>query len=183
MAELVLVTGGSRSGKSDYARHMAEALPGPRAFIATCPVVDEEMSERIRKHREARSSADWHTIEEPLHIASSLTNVGAFQVFLVDCLTLWVNNLMFQASQARETFTEEDMAVRCDEVLQACSPLQGTVFLVTNEVGSGIVPENEMSRRYRDLVGRCNHIMAHAADRVFLVCCGLPLSLKEKRIR
>jgi adenosylcobinamide kinase/adenosylcobinamide-phosphate guanylyltransferase len=162
---------------------LAEALTGPRAFIATCPVVDQEMSERIRKHQEARSSADWHTIEEPLHIARSLKDSSSFRVFLVDCLTLWINNLMYEASQNGETFTEEHIAVRCDEVLKACSSLEGTVFLVTNEVGSGIVPENELSRRYRDLVGRCNHIVADAADRVVLVCCGLPLTLKEKRIR
>ena len=183
MAELILVTGGSRSGKSDHALHMAEALPGPRAFVATCPVVDAEMQERIRKHQQARSSTEWHTIEESLHIANALQDNTKFRVFLVDCLTLWINNLMFQASQDGAVFTEEHMALRCDEVLRACATIKGTVFLVTNEVGSGIVPENEVSRRYRDAVGRCNHIMAEAADRVMLVCCGLPLVLKENNAK
>jgi len=180
---LILVTGGSRSGKSDYALHMAEALPGPRAFVATCPVVDEEMTERVRKHQQARSTAEWHTIEEPLNIADVLKDDTGFRVFLVDCLTLWINNLMFHASQTGDPFSEEHMALRCEGFLRSCSSVPGTIFLVTNEVGSGIVPENEVSRRYRDLVGRCNHNMADAADRVVLVCCGLPLILKERRIR
>ncbi len=183
MAELILVTGGSRSGKSDYARQMAEALSGPRAFIATCPAVDDEMRERIRKHQLARSEAEWHTIEEPLHIAEAVQADPMFRVFLVDCLTLWINNLMFQALEGGVVFSEDHMMVRCEEVLRACARTAGTVFLVTNEVGSGIVPENELSRRYRDLVGRCNQIMAKAADRVVLVCCGLPLVLKEKHGR
>jgi adenosylcobinamide kinase / adenosylcobinamide-phosphate guanylyltransferase len=179
---LILVTGGSRSGKSDYALHMAEALPGPRAFVATCPVVDEEMSERVRKHQQARSVTEWHTIEEPLHIADVLKDDASFRVFLVDCLTLWINNLMFHASRAGEPFSEQNMALQCEGLLRSCSSIAGTVFLVTNEIGSGIVPGNALSRRYRDLVGRCNHIIADAADRVVLVCCGLPLILKERRI-
>ena len=94
MGDVVLVTGGSRSGKSDYARRLAESLAGPRVFIATCPPVDEEIEERIRRHQESRRAAGWHTIEEQVALADILRGAGRYRVVLVDCLTLWINNLM-----------------------------------------------------------------------------------------
>jgi adenosylcobinamide kinase / adenosylcobinamide-phosphate guanylyltransferase len=180
MSRLILITGGSRSGKSEYARQMAEAMAGPPVFIATCPAVDAEMTERIRKHQERRRDRGWQTIEEPLDLLGALRQSANFRVLLVDCLTLWVNNLMHKAQQAGETITEEDVAQKCREVLQVCSDLDATVIFVTNEVGMGIVPANALSRFYRDLVGRCNQTVAEAADEVTLVCCGLPLHLKKR---
>ena len=180
MSRLILITGGSRSGKSEYARHMAEALAGTRVFIATCPALDAEMTERIRKHQEKRRERGWQTVEEPLDLAGALRQSACFSVLLVDCLTLWVNNLLHDAHQAGKTITEEDMAQKCREVVQVCPDLDATVIFVTNEVGMGIVPSNTLSRLYRDLVGRCNQTMAEAADEVTLVCCGLPLHLKKE---
>jgi adenosylcobinamide kinase/adenosylcobinamide-phosphate guanylyltransferase len=178
MAKVILVTGGSRSGKSAYAQKLAEEIDGPRAFLATCPVVDDEMAERIRKHQNARGEADWHTIEESTDLAGALRNATDCGVILVDCLTLWINNLMYERSRKHWEVTEEDIEVICADVLDACSELSGTVIFVTNEVGMGIVPGDPLSRRYRDLVGKCNQIIAAAADGVILVTCGIPLTLK-----
>ena len=179
MARLHLITGGSRSGKSGYAQAMAESLPGPRAFVATCPVVDEEMRQRILKHQLARSAAQWRTIEEPLDLVRVIRDTAATPVLLVDCLTLWINNLMYDAEQhSRPPVAEEQVAARCREILAACASRGGDIILVTNEVGLGIVPENPLARRYRDLVGRCNQTLAAGADIVTLVTCGIPLHLK-----
>ena len=99
MSKIILITGGSRSGKSAFAQRLAEALPGPRAFVATCPVIDPEMNDRIRRHQEARSLAEWQTFEEPLDLAAACRGAAALPVILVDCLTLWVNNVMYAAAQ------------------------------------------------------------------------------------
>lgn len=179
MGRIILVTGGSRSGKSTYAQHLAESLPGPRAFVATCPVIDNEMDERIRKHRAARADHDWDTIEETLSLADALTAEPRYGVYLVDCLTLWINNLMYAAELAGGTVTEDGIAEVSQDLTETCRQIDGTVILVTNEVGMGIVPDNALSRRYRDLVGRCNQTIAAEADEVVLVTCGIPLVLKS----
>jgi adenosylcobinamide kinase/adenosylcobinamide-phosphate guanylyltransferase len=179
VARIILITGGTRSGKSEHARKAAEALPGPRAFVATCRATDEEMSQRIKKHQQERLKTDWHTIEAPLELADTLRKAQSFEVLLVDCLTLWISNLMYEAREQEGGLTEEHIAGKAAELLKVCSARQGAVIFVTNEVGSGIVPENSVARLYRDLVGRCNQIIAEGADEVTLVTCGLPLNLKR----
>ncbi len=178
MGRLILVTGGARSGKSDYALQLAQSLPGPRCFIATCPVVDSEIDERIARHREEREGAEWQTVEEQTDIAAVLRSHHDYPVCLIDCLTLWVNNLMYRVEQSSEVFTDAEMRQQCDILTEAASIHQGTVICVTNEVGMGIVPDNAAARVYRDLVGRCNRMMAAAASEVVLVSCGIPLHLK-----
>jgi len=178
MARIVLITGGSRSGKSAYAQEMAERLPGARAIVATCPVLDDEMAERIRKHKEARDAAQWTTIEEPCDLAGVIRNAASFDVLLVDCVTLWVNNLMYEEERGGRLLTEEDAAQQCEDVLAAAHEFDGTAIFVTNEVTMGIIPDNPSARRYRDLVGRCNQILAQAADEVVLMVCGLPVTVK-----
>lgn len=180
MGYLILVTGGSRSGKSDYARLLAESLPGPRVFVATCPVVDEETAERIRRHQEERAETQWDTVEEALHPAMTIRNSLDYNVILVDCLTLWINNILYHAHQSGTTVTEDGITARAVELIEACAAAQGTVIMVTNEVGCGIVPEDKVSRLYRDLVGRSNRLIAQHADEVTLVSCGLPLDLKKR---
>ena len=181
MAEIILITGGSRSGKSSYAQKLAEAVPGPRAYIATCPVVDPEMARRVEKHRESRKASEWETIEETVDLAGAIRRSMAYRVLLVDCLTLWVNNLLYDAEGRGEVFTEEATAVRCREVIDACGAFPGTVIFVTNELGMGIVPDSETVRRFRDCAGRCNQMFAAAAGTVALVVSGLPLQLKSER--
>lgn len=178
MARIVLVTGGSRSGKSDFAQKRAEALEGPRAYIATCPVTDAEMEERIDRHRRKRREKGWETIEETIDLAGAIARAGAYRVLLVDCLTLWANNLLYGAQLKGKRFTEEAMAGSCREVIRACGAHPGEVIFVTNELGMGIVPENETARRFRDIAGRCNQEIAASAERVTLVVSGIPLHLK-----
>ena len=183
MAHIILVTGGSRSGKSAHALDIAQRLGGPRAFIATCPALDDEMRARIRMHRKARQqlarakSAD--DSRRPTTSPAALARTAHCRVVLVDCLTLWVNNLLYHAEQAGRAMEESDIQKHCEAVLSACAPLAGTVLFVTNEVGWGIIPENASARRFRDLSGRCNTVMAAGADEVVLVVCGLPIHLKK----
>ena len=180
MGKIILVTGGSRSGKSDYARLRAEAMPGLRAFVATCPKVDDEMAERIRRHQREREASRWHTIEETTNLPALIRENDRFRVILVDCLTLWVNNLMYAAEQAGRQLSEDEFSLLCGDFLEACGRSDATVLLVTNEVGMGIVPSDPISRRYRDLVGRCNQMVAQAAAEVILVVCGIPIVVKTK---
>lgn len=175
MKSLVLVTGGARSGKSDYALARAEELSGPHFFLATCPAIDSEMDDRIARHQADRESGLWQTIEEEVELAEAIYSLDIGSVCLVDCLTLWVNNLMYRAEKAKITFAEDEMKERCEALLRAAADYQGTLICVTNGVGLGVVPDNASARLYRDMVGRCNRMVAAAADEVILVSCGLPL--------
>jgi adenosylcobinamide kinase / adenosylcobinamide-phosphate guanylyltransferase len=182
MAKIVLVTGGSRSGKSAFAQKLAESSPGPRAFIATCPVLDDEMRERIRKHQEARRGRGWDTIEEPLDIRGAITKAHQYSTLIVDCLTLWINNLLFEAEKSGRSISETDIALDCQALITACEQHPGIIICVTNEVGMGIIPENPLARHYRDLAGRCNQIIAEASARVVLLVSGQPIEIKRERL-
>jgi adenosylcobinamide kinase/adenosylcobinamide-phosphate guanylyltransferase len=178
MSRMILITGGARSGKSSYAQNLAEALPGPRAFVATCPATDAEMALRIDKHRQARSGQDWRTWEEPVDLPGALAQATDCPTVLVDCLTLWINNLMYQ----EQTNSEEEVQLRCQALIRAVRRHPGTIIFVSGEVGLGIVPENREARLFRDLLGRCNQLLAADADQVTLVACGLPLHLKQEAL-
>jgi adenosylcobinamide kinase/adenosylcobinamide-phosphate guanylyltransferase len=182
VARIILITGGSRSGKSTYAQRIAESISGIRVYIATCPYIDEEMEKRIRKHREARQASVWQTIEEKTDLTGALRRSKESQVILVDCLTLWVNNLMYEAEQRGERLSEEVINTLSKEVVGVCSDLPGTVIFVTNEVGLGIIPDNPASRLFRDIAGRCNQIMASHADSVIFMISGLPMIIKGVKI-
>jgi len=177
MAEIILVTGGCRSGKSSYAQKIAESVPGFKTYIATCPCLDEEMAERIRKHKEARNSS-WITVEETLDLAGALSLSAASPAILVDCLTLWINNLLYEAQVQGRAFHEEDMVRHCRNVLDICLPISGKVIFVTNEIGMGIVPADPLSRRFRDLAGCCNRNIAERADTVIIMISGIPHIIK-----
>ncbi len=179
MARIVLVTGGTRSGKSSYAQDRAEALPGRRCFLATCQVSDEEMKQRVAKHQAQRDHENWDTIEEPLDIGSCVEKENQYDVFLIDCLTLWIANVMDDRKKNGKDNSESAFSAAVRNLLRQLQHADATVFVVTNEVGLGIVPENSAARRFRDLVGLCNQIIASQADEVVLLCCGLPLYLKN----
>ncbi|NTV14685.1 MAG: bifunctional adenosylcobinamide kinase/adenosylcobinamide-phosphate guanylyltransferase [Desulfobulbaceae bacterium] len=180
MAQIILITGGARSGKSRHAQALAETYPGQRLFLATSPVIDGEMRSRIERHQADRQGREWCTVEEELCPGAVLAAYPEAEVVLLDCLTLWVSNLLF-AAPAPEYYSEAMVAELAGELAAAARQRQGVVLLVTNEVGLGIVPENPLARRYRDLVGRCNQTIAAAADRVDLVTCGIPLTIKGER--
>jgi len=179
VAKIILITGGARSGKSSYAQKLAEERKAKRLFVATCPLTDAEMVQRIERHRDDRQDRGWETIEETVDLESVLNGNQEYNVVLIDCLTLWINNLLF--ADAGNSLDEEDVAARARRVLEECAVRNGVVIMVTNEVGLGIVPENILARRYRDLVGRCNQEIGALADKVILVTCGIPITVKEKR--
>ena len=179
MASLILITGGARSGKSGYALDRAERCGGKRTFIATSPVTDPEMAERIGHHQEERRGRGWRLIEEQTDLPRAIAGAGP-GVILIDCLTLWVNNLLYRAERQGEALTDTAMNAHCDQLLAACQQRGGTVFFVTNEVGMGIVPDNALARHYRDLIGRANRLLATAANEVVFVCCGIPMFIKQE---
>jgi adenosylcobinamide kinase/adenosylcobinamide-phosphate guanylyltransferase len=162
-----LVIGGARSGKSRYAEQLVMSLPPPWTYVATAEKSDDEMAARIAEHRERRG-ARWQTVEAPLDLAGQL-EARPEAAALVDCLTLWLSNVMFADRDVEAEMT------RLEAVIAArSSPL----VMVSNEVGSGIVPDNALARRFRDLQGRLNQRVAARTDRVVLVVAGLPMILK-----
>jgi len=175
---IIFVSGGSRSGKSRYAEQRAAAIPGPRTYIATCPVIDAELEQRIARHRRQRADQDWRTIEEPVDLLRALRDSRNSAVVLVDCLTLWINNLLFAAQEHRQELGEEQIDELCQQLAAAARQGERTVIFVTNELGMGLVPADRSSRLYRDLVGRCNQTLAARADEVVLLVSGCPLQLK-----
>lgn len=166
-ANLTFVLGGARSGKSRYAESLISALPPPWFYLATATAGDDEMAARIEAHR-ARRAASWHTVEAPRDVAGALGACGDAPA-LVDCLTLWLSNLMLVEAEI------EAEVARLEKALQAAA---APVVLVSNEVGFGIVPDHPLGRRFRDWQGLVNQRMAARADRVVLMVAGLPLVLK-----
>ncbi len=172
MAKVIFITGGARSGKSRLAERLASGYGAPLGYIATGQAGDGEMAERIARHR-ARRGPDWHTMEEPLDLAGVIRgHDGHFQALLVDCVTLWLTNLLLKFDDATKALAEVRALVELFPVIQ--TPL----ILVSNEVGMGIVPDNRLARTFRDLAGEANELLAAAADEVHVTFAGLPLKLK-----
>ncbi len=178
MVRISLITGGSRSGKSAFAQQLAEREAGSRLFLATCPVTDNEMADRIQRHIADRHQSGWDTIEEPIDVIGQLETAIDYGVVLVDCLTMWVNNLMYEAHRSSMAMDEDIISDKTTALVAAARKHPGKVIFVTNEVGLGIVPDNEVARLYRDLIGRCNQQVAAGADTVYLVSCGIPMQIK-----
>jgi adenosylcobinamide kinase/adenosylcobinamide-phosphate guanylyltransferase len=165
---LTLVLGGARSGKSRYAESLIAATPPPWVYVATAQALDAEMAERIAHHRERRGDG-WRTIEVPHDLQDAIDAAPAGAAVVVDCMTLWLTNRML---------AEADMEVETGHLEAALARRNGLTVLVSNEVGSGIVPDNALARRFADLQGRLNQRLAARADRVVLVVAGLPLIAK-----
>jgi adenosyl cobinamide kinase/adenosyl cobinamide phosphate guanylyltransferase len=167
LPHLTLVLGGARSGKSRHAEQLVAKPPAPWIYIATGQAFDDEMRERIGEHRHRRSG-DWRTVEAPIDLAGALLRSGDRPV-LVDCLTLWLTNLML---------AEHDLAAAVSALETALDQRTAPTFLVSNEVGMGIVPETPLGRRFRDEAGRLNQRMAAKAGQVVMMVAGIPLTVK-----
>ncbi|OPY72931.1 MAG: Bifunctional adenosylcobalamin biosynthesis protein CobP [Syntrophorhabdus sp. PtaU1.Bin058] len=170
MQKVVLVLGGARSGKSTYALNEASAINGKKAFIATAEILDDEMRVRVENHKHERGK-DWDTYEEPLGIASVIEKIrDGYDVIIIDCLTLWVSNIMHAGS---------DVSVEIKRLVSVISVNHSsTIYIISNEVGLGLVPDIPIGREYRDILGRLNQEIASAATDVIFMVAGIPLIIK-----
>ena len=172
MAKIIFITGGARSGKSRLAEELAARHGAPLGYLATGQAGDAEMATRISRHQ-ARRGPDWQTMEEPLQLLEVLQgHDGYFRAVLVDCLTLWLSNLLLHHNDPAPALA----AVR--ELIAGFAGLTTPLVIVSNEVGMGIVPDNPLARSFRDLAGEANELIAAAADEVYVTFSGLPLKLK-----
>lgn len=165
---LTFLLGGARSGKSAHAERLVTAFPAPWAYIATAQAFDDEMVERIAQHR-ARRDERWRSLDEPLDVAKTLAFMPDGRPLLLDCLTLWLSNIMLAG---------RDVDGSSDALAAALSKPRGPWFVVSNEVGLGIVPDTPLGRRFRDAQGRLNQKVAAAADEVLLMVAGIPMKVK-----
>ena len=162
--------GGARSGKSRYAEALVEAQPGPCIYIATAQARDAEMSERIRRHRERRGPR-WETLEAPIDLIGALDRAARPDgAVLIDCLTLWLSNLLA---------TRRNIEAETAKLVAALQAVAGPVVLVSNEVGLGVIPDNSLARSFLDHAGRLHQALAGAAQSVVFMAAGLPLDLKS----
>jgi len=174
LKEIVLFIGGCRSGKSRSALRMGEKLSGnKKIFLATCVPQDQEMKQRVDRHKKERSD-HWMTLEVPVLIPEAITDhTPNMDVMVIDCLTLWINNLFL------ETDDPEKITEHAHRLTRSLKKSQCTVILVSNEVGTGIVPENRLSRLFRDSAGFVNQAVAETADKVFWMVAGIPVQIKS----
>jgi adenosylcobinamide kinase/adenosylcobinamide-phosphate guanylyltransferase len=169
MGKIIFITGGARSGKSSLALEKAAKHEGQKAYVATAQALDSEMKERIDRHRKERGS-DWDTFEEPNDVAQALVPLGrVYDVIIIDCLTIWLSNIMF---------SEGEVDGEIEGLMDALKKLKTNVFLVSNEVGMGIVPDNETARIFRDMAGTLNQKVADMADEAYLVVSGISMKIK-----
>jgi adenosylcobinamide kinase/adenosylcobinamide-phosphate guanylyltransferase len=168
LPKLTLVLGGAASGKSTFAESLILQVGGAPVYIATAQIFDDEMAEKVRQHRELRG-AGWTTIEEPLDVPNALAQVSATQPVLIDCATLWLTNIILG---------DHDVASHSAKLIAGLAACKAPIVIVSNEVGQGIVPDNALSRKFRNAQGRLNQQLAAEADLVIAVMAGLPLALK-----
>jgi adenosylcobinamide kinase / adenosylcobinamide-phosphate guanylyltransferase len=170
--KICFITGGARSGKSAFAEKIAADIAGKRAYLATAQALDAEMVTRIEHHRKRRGNA-WDTYEEPLAVAELVHKLSErYEVVLLDCLTLWLSNIM------AHTDGDDDVLRQSGLLVEAVKNVKGTCIIVSNEVGLGIVPDNPLARRFRDLAGFVNQQMAQASDEAYLLTSGIPMKIK-----
>jgi adenosylcobinamide kinase/adenosylcobinamide-phosphate guanylyltransferase len=170
---LVVLLGGARSGKSQLAVQLAERAASPVVFLATGEAGDEEMADRIARHRQERP-ASWSTVEEPVELERAVHEVDDAATLVVDCLSLWVSNLI-------ETRTAPEIELAAEAAAQVAAARPGMTVAVSNEVGLGIVPDNALARAYRDVLGRVNALWVAAAGESYFVVAGRMIKLEEMR--
>ncbi len=188
---IIFITGGARSGKSSFGLKLAEdglqasdfSLQPKKAYIATAQAFDEEMRQRIERHKKERGD-EWHTLEEPVDIVRALNEVREYGVIIIDCLTMWISNLMLNNLDIEKEVRRFLDAIKSSTInitLQdniKSSSCSSILLIVSNEVGMGIVPEKELARRFRDLAGMLNQKVAEIADEVYFMVSGIPVKIK-----
>lgn len=180
MGKLILVTGGARSGKSSFAERYIKEIGKNVAYIATSQVYDEEMAFRVKLHKQRRP-AEWKTFESPFDAHEIIAKHGhEYDAILFDCMTIYISNILCSQENIDDfDGIYEKVSSQVEKLIAAVKQVKATVVFVTNEVGSGIVPDNRLSREYRDLAGLSNQLLAKAADKVFLVVSGIPVDIKK----
>ena len=171
MVKNILVTGGIKSGKSSYALELADKYKGEKIFLATARAFDDEMAEKIERHKAERSDS-YKTIEEPIKIGKIISEVSS-TLLVIDCITIWLSNLFFETEP-------EQRNIYVNEFLESIKNFNGEIIIVTNEVGSGIIPENKISREYQSELGKLNQEIAKLCDEVYLLVSGVAVKIKEQ---
>ncbi len=178
MSKIILITGGARSGKSRFAEELARKSGKSVAYLATAEALDQEMTERIAKHKSQRPS-HWLTLEEPIQIDRSIAALnGNADLILLDCLTLWVSNLIHQKPDYCAQEVEQAGRNLIIQSMQTVRKNNKTLIFVSNEVGMGIIPDNPLNRVFSDMTGRINQIVSAEADEVYFMVSGIPLKVK-----
>ena len=186
-SQIILCSGGARSGKSEFAERLALATKGQKAYVATGQAFDEEMVDRIKKHQERRGKI-WNNFEVPLHLADEWENISqSADVILIDCLTMFTTNHMMTYGSIRgqedANRLEQTILSELDILLDSIQSCEGkTVIFVTNEIGLGIVPDNKLARYFRDIAGRVNRAVASVADKLYLTISGVTIELKSQEV-
>lgn len=184
-SRIILCTGGARSGKSEFAERLVLSLPGRKGYVATGQIFDDEMENRVAKHKVRRGNL-WHNFEIPYDITASWSKIlDACDVILVDCLTMYATNAMLKKepqNQAECNALADALVAELKEVIEATHAADKTVVFVTNELGLGIVPNNRMARFFRDIAGLINQTVAQAADEVYFTISGITTELKAKEV-
>jgi adenosylcobinamide kinase / adenosylcobinamide-phosphate guanylyltransferase len=189
--KIIFITGGARSGKSSFALSESSTVAGRKAYIATAEALDEEMTERIERHKRQRGK-EWDTYEEPMKIAEVMKELyGNYSALVLDCLTLWLSNL-FMKTQSKGyglPAIETEIQELLDSLRQFKSSVAGvpgsgfcSLYIVSNEIGMGIVPENETARKFRDMAGMLNQKIAEVSDEVYMLVAGIPMKMKGKHV-
>ena len=180
MGKIILVTGGARSGKSSFAEKLAlKTGNGRAAYIATAQIFDDEMNFRVKLHQ-SRRGKNWTTFEAPFAAEEKISEAGKnFCAILFDCVTIYISNFLCAAELDDEKFLYDELNERIQKLIDAAKNSDATTIFVSNEVGGGIVPENKLARRFRDLAGLANQLLAAHADKVFLTVAGLAVDLKK----
>ena len=179
----ILIIGGARSGKSDYAQELAMSLPQPVLFVATAEAGDEEMRQRVQAHRKKRP-ATWKTLEAPASVGDQIRNeIGSIPTVIIDCITLLVNNVFNKHTGPDGEITdsnpiERDLTSEIESLVECMNEVNASFIVVTNEVGQGLVPASSMSRLYRDMLGKTNRMLAQNMEEVYMMIAGLPVKIK-----
>ncbi|WP_196594041.1 bifunctional adenosylcobinamide kinase/adenosylcobinamide-phosphate guanylyltransferase [Pectinatus sottacetonis] len=179
MGKIILITGGARSGKSKFAEELVKSQGKPQAYIATAQIFDEEMKQRVALHKKRRAD-DWYTVEAPFNAENAIEQCQDFPAILFDCMTVYTSNIIcsYDIEKLTPAKIQNKILTAIKKLIEAAKKHIGTTVFVTNEVGSGIVPENKLARQYRDIAGLCNQYTAQAADKVYFIVSGIPLKIK-----